>query len=348
MMTYYNYQSIILNKFDADITKLEDDPKILPLIKQYINDAAEVLYRFSIPWMKKESILALKAKYSTGTLTVTSASATITGVGTVFTRDMKGQKIVITDGTDGTVVYRISEFTDSTHLVLETPYIHTGGAGLTYAIYYDTYTLDKDFKTLVEMKNITSVEYDSTYMLNSSSSSTPSQIIFMGVTYAPYYNTGTITTTSNSATITGIGTSWDSTMVGKYIQIGNYGKIFKITTVSSGTEIILDSVFPTVLTEVKYQINPIGLQQIRFISAPTVAYLIPYTFYPKAPVLYDDTDTFPIPSDTIIILGATWLYQKANEWGSQNQTKTDFEKELARLTLIKIEEVQTNVFPVIH
>jgi hypothetical protein len=344
-MNYRGLQKTVLAKFDKDIDDLGEDTKVLDLVKQQINDILEIIYDFTMPWMKRESIISIKAKYSTGTITATNGSMTITGAGTTFLRNMKGQKIVISDGTDGTVVYRINGYTDATHLTLDTPYIHTGGALLTYTIYYDTYTLDKDFKTMNEIKYVTIAPYDSTNMLASGSSSTPNQMSFMGVTVEPYYNTGTVTTTANSTAVVGDGTDWDSTMAGKYIVIGNYGKWFKIASVTDATNLVLDSAYPEAGPGTSYQIDPPGLQQVRFTSGPTVVYLKPYTFWPKGPKLYSDNDISPVPSDSVVILGVIWLNQKANELQSQIQTKNDFDKKLARMALIKINEEQTNVFP---
>lgn len=66
--------------------------------------------------------------YTSGTVSVTTDDATITGTGT-FTADMVGRWFM----TDG-YWYRIATFTDATHLELDTVFQGTTGTGLTYVI----------------------------------------------------------------------------------------------------------------------------------------------------------------------------------------------------------------------
>ena len=71
--------------------------------------------------------------YTTGTLTVTNGSQTVTGASTVFTSKMEGQWLQVTDGTDGNW-YRVSEFNSSTSLTLENYYQGTSGASKAFRV----------------------------------------------------------------------------------------------------------------------------------------------------------------------------------------------------------------------
>lgn len=71
--------------------------------------------------------------YTTGTVTVTNGSQTITGASTVWTAKMVGQWFQITDGTDENW-YRISAFGSSTSLTLENYYQGTSGGTKAYRI----------------------------------------------------------------------------------------------------------------------------------------------------------------------------------------------------------------------
>jgi hypothetical protein len=66
--------------------------------------------------------------FTTGTVTVTQASTTITHSAAGFTEAMVGRFFYTTDGTDGND-YQIVEYTDSSNLVLENYYEGTSGAG---------------------------------------------------------------------------------------------------------------------------------------------------------------------------------------------------------------------------
>lgn len=71
--------------------------------------------------------------YSTGTVTVTDGSQTVTGSGTTFTAKMVGQWFQVTDGTDENW-YRVSAYTSATVLTIENYYQGTSGSGKTYRI----------------------------------------------------------------------------------------------------------------------------------------------------------------------------------------------------------------------
>lgn len=74
--------------------------------------------------------------YSTGTVSVTQNSATITGSGTVWTVDMVGRYFFLTDslGQSSGNWYRIAAFVSSTELTLETFFEESTGSSLTYVI----------------------------------------------------------------------------------------------------------------------------------------------------------------------------------------------------------------------
>lgn len=63
-----------------------------------------------------------QTKYTTGTISVTGGQAAITGVGTTFTQSMLLRYLIATDGAADQMPYRITGFTDATHITLETTY----------------------------------------------------------------------------------------------------------------------------------------------------------------------------------------------------------------------------------
>lgn len=76
------------------------------------------------------------ADYTTGTVTVTNNSQTITGSGTTWTSAMIGRWFTMNDNTQRGYGYwyRISGFTSTTSLTLETAYVNTSASGATYKI----------------------------------------------------------------------------------------------------------------------------------------------------------------------------------------------------------------------
>lgn len=86
-----------------------------------------------------------KTKYNTGTISVTKGSTAVVGVGTTFAADMEGRYIRLTaDGSDR-LWYRVKDFTDTTHLVLENVYEGETQAGAAYEI-AEAFNLPEDLQ----------------------------------------------------------------------------------------------------------------------------------------------------------------------------------------------------------
>lgn len=75
----------------------------------------------------------VSADYTTGTVTVTQGSTTITHSAAGFTADMVGKYFYVTDGTDGND-YQIVDYTDTSNVVLENYYEGTSGASKSFVI----------------------------------------------------------------------------------------------------------------------------------------------------------------------------------------------------------------------
>lgn len=72
--------------------------------------------------------------YTTGTIGLTAGSTALIGASTVFTSSMYGRYLVPQAGDADQMPYRISGFTDATHLILETPYNGGTESGMAYKI----------------------------------------------------------------------------------------------------------------------------------------------------------------------------------------------------------------------
>lgn len=105
----------------------------------------EVRRRGAWSWLLKEGAITTVAEYSTGTVSVTQGSATVTGSGTTFTAGMVGRRFRSSDG----VQYTISAYVSGTQVTLSVAYAGTSGSGLAYRIYQDVYTLPTDCGTLM-------------------------------------------------------------------------------------------------------------------------------------------------------------------------------------------------------
>jgi hypothetical protein len=98
---------------------------LFPMPSSSLTNAMTINYR------KKVVDLSV-ADYATGTVSITTATTTITGSGATFTNAMEGRYIKFTGG-DGQW-YKILTYTDATHIVLETAYLGDTLAGVAFTI----------------------------------------------------------------------------------------------------------------------------------------------------------------------------------------------------------------------
>lgn len=99
---------------------------IYPIPSETVTDGIELVF-------SPKHVQLTEADTTTGTVTVTLGSTTVTHSGTGFTPTMEGQWFQTTDGTDERW-YRIASYTNSSTVVLENFYQGPSGSGKTYRI----------------------------------------------------------------------------------------------------------------------------------------------------------------------------------------------------------------------
>lgn len=128
--------------------------------KRYINVALQDMhlgYSERFPWAERTSYLVTQPQYTTGTLTATKGSTTITGSGTAWNTNndftvanmRAGGKIVISGGTE---IYEISSVTNDTTAALSSKYIQTTVSVASYLYFEDEYALASDFLRPVDQR----------------------------------------------------------------------------------------------------------------------------------------------------------------------------------------------------
>lgn len=107
-------------------------PKGKDVISIYPVPATAVVEGLKVYYEPKQPRM-ISDDYTTGTVTVTQGSTTITHSAAGFTEAMVGRFFYITDGTDGND-YQVVSYTDTSNLVLENYYEGTSGAGKGFLI----------------------------------------------------------------------------------------------------------------------------------------------------------------------------------------------------------------------
>lgn len=148
-ITFKNIQDIILDKIDVD------DATTLGYVKQFINMAGRDIW-MAHPWFERyeEAEITTVAPYSTGTITATKGSTTVTGSGTSFPTTIVNYETKFARSISDPW-YAIASRGSATSLTLETAYAETStGAGASYVVYWDTYALSPTVDELVDVRLI--------------------------------------------------------------------------------------------------------------------------------------------------------------------------------------------------
>jgi len=110
----------------------------------------DICSRYDFSWLKDYGYINIVPTYTTGTVTVTQDSATVTGSGTTFTEAMEGRLIKF--GTEDNW-YEISAYVSATEITLASNYVGDTGS-TTFTIYKTDYPLASDFKRMIWVKQI--------------------------------------------------------------------------------------------------------------------------------------------------------------------------------------------------
>lgn len=132
------------------VTALQDRlPKNFSLrgLVQSVNEVVEDIRGRNRSWSfwYKQGSITILDEYTTGTVSVTNGSATVTGSGTTFTSGMVGRKIRVNSGE----AYVISAYSSATSITLAVAYAGTTASAQTYSIYQDAYDLPTDCETVL-------------------------------------------------------------------------------------------------------------------------------------------------------------------------------------------------------
>lgn len=276
---------------------------------------AQSKFSLSRPWGFQEQYqdrvyIPLSAPYSTGTVSVTQDSKTITGSGTTWTKDMEGSFFQLTDQ----AWYEIREFTSTTSMELAIPYQGDDDTGETYRIAKRFYRLPLNFlrphaeeATLSLLQGTSSMSYmrydRNASFLDPIIISQPKWFGLAGnAMRADYFNTGTVTVATSSGTSTWtISTGTLPTdIVDREVRIRGEERSYYIKTRSSATAFITYDTYvnpsdaTNIISAATYAITPKETQLIGFSNVADQRYIFSMPYYKKLPDMISDNDISPI------------------------------------------------------
>lgn len=94
--------------------------------------------------------ITVLAAYSTGTVSMTEGSGTVTGSGTTFTSAMVGRTFRAANGQG---IYTITAYASATSITISPVWPHDSVSDETFQIYDDTYDFPANFQSLLEAKD---------------------------------------------------------------------------------------------------------------------------------------------------------------------------------------------------
>lgn len=263
-------------------------------IRRFTIVKADVISRYGGKWDAnyREAELALSPIESTGTVTFTLNSRSVSGSGTAFTSAMKGYQI---KGADGSF-YQIASVVSSTALTLRSLYQGASGSVSTF-IWQSDYELCPevltvggfiDYQLNGAMRETWPRNMQDSFG-NQSYPSVPDVYTIVGrnaLTTA--YSTGTLTVTINTNTWVGVGTSWMTNLKpGMTLIVGAY--TYHIKQINSDTELETYQLAVVAVAGQPYNSYSKNTIKVRF-KLPTTQRLVKYWYWSKDYPLINDND----------------------------------------------------------
>lgn len=274
-----------------------------PLLLDMSRETATQIERYA-SWDHRymESQITAVADYTTGTVAVTQGSTAITFTGATLTAAMITRHFQAS-GTGGRWYTFYSINTGAGTAVLNEPYEGTTDALAEYVIRQRFYRLPPDFDKAAVCKETSGNQVTRWWNREDFEAAYPTisatgqvwNLIFAGVSRTVLYNTGTVTLTLNSATVTGSGTT--------FLQARDAGRRFRpllhpdvgdfmVYIVNSGTELFLDRPWPKATCSAQiYNIDPIGEPMVELFPAPSAGNSsVQIYYYRVPPPLFNEID----------------------------------------------------------
>jgi hypothetical protein len=241
-----------------------------------------------------------------GTVTGTGGEHAVT-LGAAITESYEGIKVrgqyILIDSR----LYKIIEFRSTTVVILDAP-LKSTVSGAAYKIYFLDYPLPPWVGGIRSIKrNTEDVTFLNEYITELDNTEGDSDFAHLaGVSSEAFYESGTVSVTQNSTTVTHSGTGAVDAHVGKAILIkqSNAYQWFKIVDVTANNEWIIDRPWKAAnATTLAFEIEPRGTQLVRFKSFPTDRELVEIKFTTTAPKLVADDDVTLLPTDIPMMAG---------------------------------------------
>lgn len=287
----------------ARLNKSRTDTTVLARLKNHINDACLEKwhgYAWSFRW--REYPLVLSPRVTSGTLTATNGSRTVTASGTPFDSSLHVGAWLRFTGDTLQAWYRILVVESTSSVTIEPAYQGTTGSSKAYELCKTDYLVPTEISDLGHLKlTYNGIPLLVRHQLLSDafnqppiSSGTPVDVtVFNQEQKVTTYTTGTISGTINTVTVTGSGTSWLANVTpGDSLTINGDSNTYTVYHVDSDTQITLyQNLGATAAALTTYTISRQFGHILRVKPCPDQSYVAFLKGLRAYPQLINDSDT---------------------------------------------------------
>lgn len=298
MATLLEIATAVAGRTNKNIT----DATTKARLYRHINAAAQQQWDgFEWSFRSRDYSLALLPDVTSGTMTATNGSQTITASGTPFNTSAHVGAWIRFTGDNPQNLYKVIAVASTSSATIVPAYQGTTASGKTYELKKTDYLFPSELLDIVKdgvklgpYSTPLDVSYSANYsVLPPNVRGVPSNAVlfepdFTGSTYT----TGTVTISINTNTLVGVGTSWLANVTpGDSITIGSTDtNVYTVYSVNSDTSITLYQKVTLAASTLTYSIARQFGRYIRFTPSPDMAYNVIIVGLRKYARLINDND----------------------------------------------------------
>lgn len=155
--TFSDLYTLLINEVKGDTSQTSTVNQAKRAINMALHDM-HLGFAEKLPWAERRAVLRTQPEYTTGTVTITKGSTTLTGSSTAWNTNndfsvdnvRRGGKMTIGGSKE---VYEVQSIASDSSLTLATAFIDSGISGDTYTYFEDEYALASDFLRPLDLQS---------------------------------------------------------------------------------------------------------------------------------------------------------------------------------------------------
>jgi hypothetical protein len=341
-----------VSRVTARLNKTANDTTIKNRIINHINDTClEKWNAFAWSFRWREYPLVLSSVVTSGTMTATNGTQSITASGTPFVAGTHEGAWIRFTGDTLQAWYRIKTVSSTSVAIIDPAYQGTSGASKVYELCKTDYLLPTELSEAAELKvTVNGCDLIPTYFTGMRNTHPPfgrgeprNFAVFNQSQVYSSYTTGTVTGSLNGKTLTGVGTLWLANVKeGDEVVISGDTNTYTVFSVDSDTQITLYNKLKAAAAGAAVVISRQFGKVIRVDTVPDN----PYVCFVKGlrsytPLVNDaDTNEMLVKYPQAVIEGAIW-----REAGSSPDPREDSLFQRSELLWARAQGEDEQLFP---